>query len=81
MHLILNHHLYKAATRKFSLCNIIHHENWIFFQGESELVAKDDNLDAADPKKDHKNQNKDQQIDEEEKDMINEQGDEVFLLT
>uniref|UniRef100_A0A3Q4MRM4 Midasin n=1 Tax=Neolamprologus brichardi TaxID=32507 RepID=A0A3Q4MRM4_NEOBR len=45
-------------------------------QGESELVAKDDNLDAADPKKDHKNQDKDQQMDEEEKDMINEQGDE-----
>ncbi|XP_042084236.1 midasin isoform X2 [Haplochromis burtoni] len=45
-------------------------------QGESELVAKDDNLDAADPKKDHKNQDEDQQMDEEEKDMINEQGDE-----
>ncbi|XP_030578137.1 midasin [Archocentrus centrarchus] len=45
-------------------------------QGDSELVAKDDNLDAADPKKDHKNQDKDQQIDKEEKEKIHEQGDE-----
>ncbi|KAJ8008932.1 hypothetical protein DPEC_G00083550 [Dallia pectoralis] len=45
-------------------------------QGESELVAKDDNLDAADPNKDKKNQDdKEQQLDEDEK-KINEQGDE-----
>uniref|UniRef100_A0A8C4E8F0 Midasin n=1 Tax=Dicentrarchus labrax TaxID=13489 RepID=A0A8C4E8F0_DICLA len=45
-------------------------------QGESELVAKDDNLDAADPNKDKKNQDKDEQMDEEEKEKIHEQGDE-----
>ncbi|XP_034555077.1 midasin [Notolabrus celidotus] len=45
-------------------------------QGESELVAKDDNLDAADPNKDKKNQDGDQQMDEEEKEKIHEQGDE-----
>ncbi|XP_047429048.1 midasin isoform X2 [Mugil cephalus] len=45
-------------------------------QGESELVAKDDNLDAADPSKDKKNQDKDEQMDEEKTDKINEQGDE-----
>uniref|UniRef100_A0A674E141 Midasin n=1 Tax=Salmo trutta TaxID=8032 RepID=A0A674E141_SALTR len=46
-------------------------------QGESELVAKDDNLDAADPNKDNKNKDdKDQQLDEEEKENIHEQGDE-----
>eukprot|EP00063_Salmo_salar_P024834 XP_013999669.1 PREDICTED: midasin-like [Salmo salar] len=46
-------------------------------QGESELVAKDDNLDAADPNKDNKNKDdKDQQLDEEEKEKIHEQGDE-----
>ncbi|XP_042247008.1 midasin [Thunnus maccoyii] len=45
-------------------------------QGESELVAKDDNLDAADPNKDKKNQDKDEQMDAEEKEKINEQGDE-----
>ncbi|XP_044025553.1 midasin [Siniperca chuatsi] len=44
-------------------------------QGESELVAKDDNLDAADPNKDKKNQDKDEWIDEE-KEKIHEQGDE-----
>lgn len=49
-------------------------------QGESELVAKDDNLDAADPNKDKKNQDKDEQMDTEEKDKINEQGDEVITL-
>ncbi|KAM7394956.1 hypothetical protein PAMA_006612 [Pampus argenteus] len=45
-------------------------------QGESELVAKDDNLDAADPNKDKKNQDKDEEMDTEEKEKINEQGDE-----
>ncbi|CAK6975580.1 Hypothetical predicted protein [Scomber scombrus] len=45
-------------------------------QGESELVAKDDNLDAADPNKDKKSQDKDEQIDADEKEKINEQGDE-----
>ncbi|XP_035851556.1 midasin isoform X1 [Sander lucioperca] len=45
-------------------------------QGESELVAKDDNLDAADPNKDKKTQDKDDQMDVEEKEKINEQGDE-----
>ncbi|XP_054474709.1 midasin [Anoplopoma fimbria] len=45
-------------------------------EGESELVAKDDNLDAADPNKDKKNQDKDDQMDMEEKEKINEQGDE-----
>ncbi|KAM9551495.1 midasin-like isoform 2-T2 [Salvelinus alpinus] len=44
-------------------------------QGESELVAKDDNLDAADPKKDKNKDDKDQQLDEEEE-KIHEQGDE-----
>ncbi|KAM4633655.1 midasin [Polymixia lowei] len=46
-------------------------------QGESELVAKDDNLDAADPSKDdQKKQDKDEEMDEEEKEKIHEQGDE-----
>ncbi|XP_041660686.1 midasin isoform X2 [Cheilinus undulatus] len=45
-------------------------------QGESELVAKDDNLDAADPNKEKKNQDKDEQMDEEEREKINEQGDQ-----
>ncbi|XP_039980712.1 midasin isoform X5 [Xiphias gladius] len=45
-------------------------------QDESELVAKDDNLDAADPNKDKKNQDKEEQMDEEEKEEINEKGDE-----
>ncbi|XP_032398227.1 midasin [Etheostoma spectabile] len=45
-------------------------------QGESELVAKDDNLDAADPNKDKNTQDKDEQMDVEEKEKINEQGDE-----
>ncbi|GAA6218580.1 midasin [Lates japonicus] len=45
-------------------------------QGESELVAKDDNLDAADSNKDKKNQDKEQQVDGEEKEKIHEQGDE-----
>ncbi|XP_067097253.1 midasin [Osmerus mordax] len=45
-------------------------------QGESEMVAKDDNLDAADPNKDQKNQDKDQSLEDEEKEKIHEQGDE-----
>ncbi|XP_057208356.1 midasin isoform X2 [Triplophysa rosa] len=44
-------------------------------QGESELVAKDDNTDAGDSK-DKKNQDKDQPKDEEEKEKIHEQLDE-----
>ncbi|XP_077950103.1 midasin isoform X1 [Gasterosteus aculeatus] len=43
---------------------------------ESQLVAKDDNLDAADPNKDQKRRDKDEQMDTEEKEKINEQGDE-----
>lgn len=50
-------------------------------QGESELVAKDDNLDAADPNKDKKTEDKDQQMDSEEKEKINEQGDQVTFIT
>ena len=46
-------------------------------QGESELVAKDDNLDAADPNKEKKSQDKEEQMDVEEKEKIHEQGDEV----
>ncbi|KAI3364212.1 hypothetical protein L3Q82_010816 [Scortum barcoo] len=45
-------------------------------QGESELVAKDDNLEAADPNKDKKNQDKDEEMHDEEKEKIHEQGDE-----
>ncbi|XP_065113160.1 midasin [Paramisgurnus dabryanus] len=44
-------------------------------QGESELVAKDDNTDAGDSK-DKKNEDKDDQKGEEEKDKIHEQLDE-----
>uniref|UniRef100_A0A3Q3KQB7 Midasin n=1 Tax=Mastacembelus armatus TaxID=205130 RepID=A0A3Q3KQB7_9TELE len=44
-------------------------------QGESELVAKDDNVDAADSNKDKKNQGKEDHLDDKEKDKINEQGD------
>ncbi|KAK2883458.1 hypothetical protein Q8A67_017095 [Cirrhinus molitorella] len=44
-------------------------------QGESELVAKDDNMDAGESNKD-KNQDKDQPKDEEEKEKIHEQEDE-----
>jgi len=47
-------------------------------QGESELVAKDDNMDAGESKKD-KNQDKDHPKDEEEKEKIHEQVDEVSL--
>ncbi|KAK6297294.1 hypothetical protein J4Q44_G00318770 [Coregonus suidteri] len=45
-------------------------------QGESELVAKDDNLDAADPNKDKNKDDQDQELDEEDKEKIHEQGDE-----
>ncbi|MEQ2263333.1 hypothetical protein XENORESO_006224, partial [Xenotaenia resolanae] len=45
-------------------------------QGESELVAKEDNLDAADSNTEKKSQDKDEQICEEETEKINEQGDE-----
>ncbi|XP_028296182.1 midasin isoform X2 [Gouania willdenowi] len=45
-------------------------------QGESQLVAKDDNVDAAESNKDQKNQDEDKQMDEEDKEKINEQGDE-----
>ncbi|XP_030636974.1 midasin [Chanos chanos] len=46
-------------------------------QGESELVAKDDNLDAGDSKKDEKNKDKDHPLDkEEEREKIHEQMDE-----
>ncbi|XP_042633620.1 midasin-like isoform X2 [Cyprinus carpio] len=44
-------------------------------QGESELVAKDDNMDAGESKKD-KSQDKDHPQDEEEKEKIHEQVDE-----
>ncbi|XP_016427493.1 midasin-like [Sinocyclocheilus rhinocerous] len=44
-------------------------------QGESELVAKDDNTDAGESNKD-KNQDKDHPKDEEEKEKIHEQLDE-----
>ncbi|XP_041831629.1 LOW QUALITY PROTEIN: midasin [Melanotaenia boesemani] len=44
-------------------------------QGESELVAKDDNLDSADPSKDQKNRDKEEPLCEEEE-KIHEQGDE-----
>uniref|UniRef100_A0AAV2K5U9 VWFA domain-containing protein n=1 Tax=Knipowitschia caucasica TaxID=637954 RepID=A0AAV2K5U9_KNICA len=45
-------------------------------QGDSELVAKDDNLDAAEPNKDKKNQNREEPGEEEEKEEIHEQGDQ-----
>lgn len=51
-----------------------------FHQGESELVAKDDNLDAADPSKDNKKQDKEEHVEDEEKEKIHEQGDEVIFI-
>uniref|UniRef100_A0A3B1J791 Midasin n=1 Tax=Astyanax mexicanus TaxID=7994 RepID=A0A3B1J791_ASTMX len=45
-------------------------------QGESELVAKDDNTDAGESKKDEKNKDKDHPLDKEEKEKIHEQVDE-----
>ncbi|XP_061756335.1 midasin isoform X2 [Nerophis ophidion] len=45
-------------------------------QAESELVAKDDNLDAAEHKKDQEKNGNEDQMDEEERDKIHEQGDE-----
>jgi len=50
-----------------------------FSKGESELVAKDGNLDTADPNKDKKNQDQNEQMCDEEKEKIHEQGDEVFF--
>uniref|UniRef100_A0A3Q4BJ07 Midasin n=1 Tax=Mola mola TaxID=94237 RepID=A0A3Q4BJ07_MOLML len=44
-------------------------------KAESQLVAKDDNLDAADPNQD-KTQDNDEQMDKEEKSKINEQEDQ-----
>lgn len=44
-------------------------------------MAKDDNLDAADPNKEKKTEDKDQQMDTEEKEKINEQGDQVTRIT
>lgn len=49
-------------------------------QGQSELVAKDDNLHAADPNKDKRTEDKDQDMDTEEKEKINEQGDQVTFI-
>uniref|UniRef100_A0A3Q1JQ86 Midasin n=1 Tax=Anabas testudineus TaxID=64144 RepID=A0A3Q1JQ86_ANATE len=45
-------------------------------QGESELVAKDDNLNDADPSKENNKQDKEEHADDEEKEKIHEQGDE-----
>uniref|UniRef100_A0A087Y7X1 Midasin n=1 Tax=Poecilia formosa TaxID=48698 RepID=A0A087Y7X1_POEFO len=45
-------------------------------QGESELVAKEDNLDAADSNRDKKSQDQDGEQHEEETEKIREQGDE-----
>ncbi|XP_034018727.1 midasin-like [Thalassophryne amazonica] len=45
-------------------------------QGPSELVAKDDGLDAGDPNKDKRSQDDDQELDDEDKEKINEQGDQ-----
>ncbi|KAK2856665.1 hypothetical protein Q5P01_005400 [Channa striata] len=43
---------------------------------ESKLVAKDDNMEAADPNKDNKTRDKEEQMDDEDEEKINEQGDE-----
>lgn len=52
---------------------------WIL-QGESELVAKDDNTEAGESNKDKKNQDKDNPMDnEEEREKIHEQVDEVSV--
>lgn len=49
-------------------------------QTESELVAKDDNQDAAENKDNKENkENNEEQMDQEEKEKINEQGDEVWV--
>lgn len=57
------------------------YDNTGLSQAESQLVAKDDNLDAADPNQD-KTQDNDEQMDKEEKSKINEQEDQVisFLI-
>lgn len=53
---------------------------WIL-QGESELVAKDDNTEAEESNKDKKNQDKDNPVDNEEvKEKIHEQVDEVSVF-
>lgn len=44
------------------------------------MVAKDDNLDAADPSKDNKKQDKEEHVGDKEKEKINEQGDEVIFI-
>ena len=50
----------------------------LLLQTESELVAKDDNQDAAENKKENqKNEDQEEQMDQEEKEKIHEQGDEV----
>ena len=41
-------------------------------------MAKDDNQDAAEPKKENKKN--DEQMDQEDKEKIHEQGDEVWIL-
>lgn len=43
-------------------------------------MAKDDNLDAAEPNKDKKNQEREEPGEEEEREEIHEQGDQVGLL-
>ncbi|XP_012709437.2 midasin isoform X1 [Fundulus heteroclitus] len=45
-------------------------------QGDSELVAKEDNLDAAESNREKKSQDKDEQTREEDMEKIHEQGDE-----
>uniref|UniRef100_A0A3B4AV04 Midasin n=1 Tax=Periophthalmus magnuspinnatus TaxID=409849 RepID=A0A3B4AV04_9GOBI len=45
-------------------------------QGDSELVAKDDNLDAAEANKERKNQDREEPGEEEKKEQIHEQGDQ-----
>lgn len=49
----------------------------VLLQGESELVAKEDNLDTADSNRDKKSQDQDEEQREEETEKIHEQGDEV----
>lgn len=49
-------------------------------QGESELVAKDDNTEAGESNQDKKNKDKDNSMDnEDEKEKIHEQVDEVSM--
>lgn len=52
---------------------------WIL-QGESELVAKDDNTEAGESNKDKKNKDKDNPTDnEDEREKVHEQVDEVSV--